>query len=261
MTSQQQVIYSDGMPVGWPYYHMPFELKARMEVILFEADPAVTASLVPEPLTAHAAGACALTSLTAESEHWGPFNETFISLACDLHGTPGFYCLLVCLTDPRALCAGRETLGVPKVLCEISGSANLSAWGAGDVTWSTTYDGQEIIRSRTGDYEAISVDELPSLLLPLWCLKVIPNPAGGAGPDAIRQLVELTDEDEVISDAARTTHVEEVTLSRAVPRTGTVGGIDLTPLRPIAFGDAYRFSLSCLDGLGKVVHEYGHASS
>lgn len=231
----------DAMPYGWPYYEIPAEYEDNLfDIIRVRVPASVTSKLLPAPLLPDDSEICAFCSIDVPvCPAFGPFHESYVLVACRLFGALGFYCSLIVLDNPRALCAGREVYGAPKVLGAVDFEED------GDLRRCTTsINGSQLLRTEVSGLEPIDPRELPELG-PQWSLRII---AGPSGQPSLRQLITAWASGERLEAPAR--------LSHASVELGVAGGIDLRVFEPLEVIDAYRFVSSRVESYGAVVYDY-----
>jgi acetoacetate decarboxylase len=231
----------DAMPYGWPYYEIPAAYEDNLfDIIRVRVPASVTSQLLPAPLVPDDSEICAFCSIDVPvCPAFGPFHESYVLIACRLFGALGYYCSLIVLDNPRALCAGREVYGAPKVL----GAVEFEEAGESRVCTTSINDSQ-LLRAQVSGPELIDASALPELG-PQWSLRII---AGPGGQPALRQLITAWATGEKIERPAR--------LSHATLELGAAGGIDLRVFEPFEVIDAYRFISSRVESYGAVVYDY-----
>lgn len=229
-----------GMPPAWPYYQLPCEYRdVRFQQLFFQADPAAVAPLVPAPLEPVASGLCASVAIDVPfASSYGSFQEWFLEVECQFRGGRGFYVPLVCLNNVRAICAGREIYGTPKVWAEVSLEADGEA-----LLGRARLEEALLVEQRTVTNQRARPEELPATF-PAYRLKLIPS-ADGRGA-AVRQLVTASPSETELRDLRR---------GSGEVRFGQAGGIDLRGLRPRQLLDAFTFRLSYEEGWGEIVYD------
>lgn len=166
-----------------PYYYRDTE----MVMIQFETDPEAVLELLPselelmEPATAF---------LVMEQNHWttiGGYGEVYLGVMCLWEGQPHAYVPGVYVTGENSQILGREIWGFGKKRCH---NFEIRKHDNGDV---------EAVMDIRPDDRALRVAMKPQANagadilapIPLICLKVIPDVAGGTAP-ALAQLTSVT---------------------------------------------------------------------
>jgi len=238
--------HDDGwnIPAGSPFYPpLPAVYRnVRFQFVFFHAEPAAVQAFLPEPLQPAEDGLCVASGLEVpHCENYGPFEESFIVMKCHFQDQTGFYCSHVFHNGPAGIAAGREIYGTPKVYAEMK----VTRADRSMVT-ETSYGGAPVLTIASSVEAGAPRDAMPALT-PAWRLKIIPR-ADGPGP-ALKQLIDCseTTQDVEVHSAARGTGTVELGAS---PRC------DLTPLAPLAYGDAFHMESSYTEGYARVVYDY-----
>ena len=228
------------MPPGWPYYRLPSAYRdVLLQLALFRADRDAAARFVPEPL-APGDGTCLLATLDVPfSSSYGPFQESFLAIACQLRADACAFIPLVFLNNPRAICAGREIYGTPKVWADVTLERHRDA-----LLGRTRLDGATLIELETRSATPIPEERLPRLF-PAYRLKVIPS-ADGRGA-AVKQLVTAAPSDARLTDPR---------VGSAEVRFHAAAGLDLRALQPIGAVEGFTYRMSYLEGWGEIVYDY-----
>ncbi len=232
------------IPFDAPFYPVlpAWYRNVQFQQVLYRADPAQVAKLLPEPLEASPDGACMAMGIRIPfSTAYGAFNEGMLQQKVLFRGKVGWYCSHVFHDGPRGIAAGREIYGTPKVfseldvrLVEATMLTRASMAGVPVMTISSTME------------ERIDPSALP-VFAPSWRLKLIPR-ADRPGP-AIKQLIDGASAtiDPVVHVAYRgrgTVHVDPSPLG------------DVTGLRPLEYGDAFFFEADYGEGFAEIVYDY-----
>jgi acetoacetate decarboxylase len=235
------------MPPSVPYYQLPATYRdVAFHVVRLSVDAAAVARLLPPPLVCSGGGVCTVTTVDVPySSSYGPFQESFLQLDCTLEGAPASYMPFVFLNNVRAIVAGREVYGTPKIWADVSGEGD-----AGSSRWRTVLDGDLLVAQRVRMTTSIGAAELPSSG-PAYRLKLVPA-ADGRGP-AIKQLVSAGPERLVLRD---------LMAGDGSVDFGVAAGIDLRPLQPRQLLGAFRYTASYVEGWGRIAHDYlAHVAS
>jgi acetoacetate decarboxylase len=229
------------MPPAWPYFAIPCvyrDVQFRIARLRVSEDALVR--LLPAPLEGAGSGVCTVTCIDVPySSSYGRFQESFVQLQCRWRGETASYVPYVFLNNTRAICAGREIYGTPKVWADVS----LERRGD-DLTSQTSIDGVELIRQHIRIQGSIKPEALPDDG-PSYRLKLIPS-VDGSGP-CVKQLVTATPSDLQLRDLWQ---------GSAEVGFGSVGGLDLRSLQPIETLTAYGFVASYVEGWGEVAFDY-----
>src|SRR5262249_26908395 len=156
-------------------------------------------------------------------------------------GQTGTYVPYVFLNNTRAICAGREIYGTPKVWADVT-----SERSGDDSTSYTSIEGGRLIQQHVSFQGALKPEALPDDG-PTYRLKLIPS-ADGSGP-CVKQLVSASPSDLQLRDLRQGS--ADVTL-------GSAAGLDLRSLQPIETVRAYSFVASYVEGWGEVAFDYLH---
>ena len=241
MTTQEALAgRGDVMPPAWPYFsttQKPTVYRdVTFQILLFQADDDAVAALLPPPLEPSPGRPSALAVIDVPyASHYGPFQESFLLLPCALQEEPAYYVPYVFLNNVRAICAGREIWGTPKVYADVTFERQ------GDTISSRTlFEGHELISTATTTTETATADDLPALA-PAFRLKLIPA-ADGQGL-AVKQLVTGSPLDAEIRDVRRGTG--EI-------RYGAGAVLDLTPLQPSVTLEAFTYTTSYRETFGTI---------
>jgi acetoacetate decarboxylase len=229
------------MPPSQPYYQLPATYRdVAFHVVRVSVDPSAVARLLPPPLVTAGDGVCTVTTVDVPySSSYGPFQESFLQLDCTFEGAPASYLPFVFLNNVRAIVAGREVYGTPKIWADVNGESD-----AAGARWRTVLDGDLLVEQRLRTSASIDASELPSSG-PAYRLKLVP--AADGGRPAIKQLVSAEPERLVLSG---------VVAADGTVEFGVAGGIDLRPLRPRRVLGAFRYTASYVEGWGRIVHDY-----
>lgn len=231
----------DVMPPAWPYFSTTQEptvyRDVTFQILLFRAGDAAVAALLPpplEPAPAGRPGALAAIDVPYASSY-GPFQESFLLLPCAFRGEPAYYVPYVFLNNVRAICAGREIWGTPKVYADVSFERQ------GETIHSQTrFEGHDLIGMTTTTAEAVRPDDLP-VLSPAYRLKLIPAADGRSL--AVQQLVTGEPLDAQVRDVRRGT---------GELRFGAGAGLDLMPLYPQVTLEAFTYTTSYRETFGTI---------
>ena len=226
-----------------PYPMLPAWYRGvQFQTVLFRADPAEVAKLLPEPLEPSPDGWCAATGIRIPfSSAYGPFLEAFVEQKVTFRGQTGWYGSHVWHDGPRGIAAGREIYGTPKIFSEL----DVRIVEASMLT-RASMSGVAVITISSSMEVPIAASDLPSHA-PSWRLKIIPR-ADRPGP-AIKQLIE---------GSVATLDFELITAFRG---RGTVKFepspfSDLTGLRPLEYGDAYYYEANYGEGFAQIAYDY-----
>ena len=210
--------------------------------MVFEAKPEAVAEFLPEPLTPSDDGECVAGGLDVPiCTNYGPFLESFLQLKCNFRHHSGYFCSHVFHTGPAGIAAGREIYGTPKIFSQIRvrqvERTMLTETFMGDIpvlTMSSVPD------------RVIPAEELPAWK-PNWRLKIIPR-ADGPGP-ALKQLVDT-------SNASRDQETHFCAQGHGTVRFEASPLVDLTPLEPVGYKDAFHLECSFSEHFGEVFYDY-----
>ena len=268
--------HDDGwnIPAGSPFYPpLPAVYRnVRFQFVFFHAAPSAVQDILPEPLQAAEDGMCVASGLEVpHCENYGPFEESFIVMKCHFRDQTGFYCSHVFHNGPAGIAAGREIYGTPKVYADmrvihadrymvtetsyggvpvlriassVDAGAPLDAGAAQDA--GAGHDAGAVRDAGAAQDAGAGPAAMPSLT-PAWRLKIVPR-ADGPGP-AIKQLI----------DCAETTQDMEVhafAKGKGTIELGASPRCDLTPLKPMEYGDAFHMESSYTEGYARVVYDY-----
>ena len=262
--------HDDGwnIPAGSPFYPpLPAVYRnVRFQFVFFHAAPSAVQDFLPEPLQAAEDGLCVASGLEVpDCENYGSFEESFIVMKCNFRNQTGFYCSHVFHNGPTGIAAGREIYGTPKVYAEMK----VTHAGRSMVT-ETSYGGMPVLRiassveagpsqdagashdagahqnAGAGHEGDAAPDAMPALT-PSWRLKIIPR-ADGPGP-ALKQLIDC-------SETTRDVEVRAFAQGKGTIELGASPRCDLTPLKPLEYGDAFHMESSYSEGYARVVYDY-----
>jgi acetoacetate decarboxylase len=241
VTGTTDEVATNGMPPTWPYFRLPCVYRdVQFCIARLRVSEAALVRLLPAPLEGAGAGQCSVTCIDVPySSSYGPFQESFIQLQCQFRGQAGTYVPYVFLNNARAICAGREIYGTPKVWADVTFERH-----GDEVTSYTSIDGGHLIRQYSRVERPTSPDALPDDG-PTFRLKLIPS-ADGTGP-CVKQLIIAGPTDP---------QLRAVWQGSAEVMLGTVDGLDLRALEPIEPATAYGFVASYVEGWGKVALDY-----
>ncbi|MEW5721986.1 MAG: acetoacetate decarboxylase family protein [Thermodesulfobacteriota bacterium] len=94
---------------------------AEMLVVLWETSPETVRRLLPPPLEPAARPlAMAFVANYPETNFGVSYREAALFLQASFQGEPGSYCLAMPVTDDMALALGRESMGYPKKIADVS---------------------------------------------------------------------------------------------------------------------------------------------
>ncbi|MDE2845830.1 MAG: acetoacetate decarboxylase family protein [Gemmatimonadota bacterium] len=238
--------HDDGwnIPAGSPFYPpLPAVYRnVRFQFVFFHAAPSAVQDFLPEPLQAAEDGLCVASGLEVpDCEHYGPFEESFIVMKCHFRDQTGFYCSHVFHNGPAGIAAGREIYGTPKVYADLKVThADRS------MMTETSYVGAPVLTIRTRMETDAPHDAMP-VLTPAWRLKIIPR-ADGPGP-AVKQLIDC-------SETTQDVEVHAFAQGKGTIELGASPRCDLTPLKPMEYGDAFHMESSYTEGYARVVYDY-----
>jgi acetoacetate decarboxylase len=232
---------ASAMPPTWPYFAIPCVYRdVRFHIARLRIPEAALVRLLPAPLEGAGAGVCLVTSIDVPySSSYGPFQESFLQVQCRWRGQTATYVPYVFLNNTRAICAGREIYGTPKVWADVTFDRT-----ADKVTSETCVDGALLIRQDIKIGGSLGLDALPDDGA-AYRLKLIPS-VDGSGP-CVKQLVTASPSDFQVSDLWQGS--AEVTF-------GAWGGLDLRSLEPVEPLMAYGFVASYVEGWGGVALDY-----
>jgi acetoacetate decarboxylase len=232
------------IPFDAPFYPMlpAWYRNVRFQQVLFRADPAEVAKLLPEPLEASPDGACCATGILIPfSTAYGAFNEAAVEMKVLFRGRPAWYTSHVWHDGPRGIAAGREIYGTPKIFSQIE-----IAFSEATMLTRASMAGVPVITISSTMEVPVEASELPDLG-PSYRLKIIPR-ADQPGP-AIKQLIDGSPAmgDLVVHSAFRGRGTVDL-------RPSPLG--DVSGLRPLAYGDAYFFEASYSEGFAAIAYDY-----
>lgn len=268
--------HDDGwnIPAGSPFYPpLPAVYRnVRFQFVFFHAAPSAVQDFLPEPLKAAEDGMCVASGLEVpDCKNYGPFEESFIVMKCHFRDQTGFYCSHVFHNGPAGIAAGREIYGTPKVCAEMK-----VTHGDRSMVTETSYGGVPVLRIASSVETGVprdavagqaagasqdagtapgtcpapdagaGLDAMPALT-PAWRLKIIPR-ADGPGP-AIKQLIDCT-------KTARDVEVHSFAQGKGTIELDASPRCDLTPLKPLEYGDAFHMESSYTEGYARVVYDY-----
>ena len=215
----------------------------KMQLLFFHAPVAAVKAFLPEPLEASPDGLCMAAGLEVPfCTSYGPFLEAFLQLKCTFGREEGYYCSHVFHDGPAGIAAGREIYGTPKLYSDLTVRYVDRA-----MTTEARLGGVRVLELSTHAGSVVSADSLPSLA-PSWRLKVIPR-ADGPGP-ALKQLIDG-------SKAGRDQTVHFCARGKGALSFGASPFLDLTPLHPVDYGDAYYLETSFSESLyAEIVYDY-----
>ena len=238
--------HDDGwnIPAGSPFYPpLPAVYRnVRFQFVFFHAAPPAVQGFLPEPLQAAEDGLCVASGLEVpHCENYGSFEESFIVMKCHFMDQTGFYCSHVFHNGPAGIAAGREIYGTPKVYADMKVThADRS------MVTETSYGGAPVLRIASSVEAGAPRDAMPSLT-PAWRLKIIPR-ADGPGP-ALKQLIDC-------SETSQDVEVHAFAQGKGTIELGASPRCDLTPLKPMEYGDAFHMESSYTEGYARVVYDY-----
>ncbi len=231
-------------PVDAPFYPRPPARyrNVRFQLLSFSAVVEGVARFLPEPLVASPDGACVAAGLEVPyCSHYGPFLEAFLLLKCGFRGQSGYYCSHVFHNGPAGIAAGREIYGTPKIFSDLS-----VRYVERSMCTEARMGGTAVLRLSTVTEIAASPDAIPALA-PSWRLKLIPR-ADGKGPE-VKQLIDG-------AAAMREQVVHFCASGRGVIAFEASPFVDLTPLRPASFGEAFYLETSYTEEFAEIVYDY-----
>ena len=256
--------HEDGwnIPAASPFYPpLPAIYRnVRFQFVYFHAAPSAVQDFLPEPLHAAEDGMCVASGLEVpHCENYGPFEESFIVMKCRFRDQTGYYCSHVFHNGPAGIAAGREIYGTPKVYADMK-----VTHGDWSMVTETSYGGVPVLRIASsveagaprdggGDQEGgdgqecgAAPDAMPALT-PAWRLKIMPR-ADGPGP-AIKQLIDC-------SETTQDVEVHAFAMGKGAIELGASPRCDLTPLKPLEYGDAFHMESSYTEGYARVVYDF-----
>lgn len=237
------------IPADAPFYPpLPAVYRnVRFQFVFFTSLEEAVARFLPEPLDPSPDGTCVAAGLEVPfCTAYGPFLEAFVLLGCLFRGQAGYYCSHVFHNGPAGIAAGREIYGTPKVFAEISVKNIERSW-----LTEARMGGIPVIRVSTITDQVAPHEVMPSLA-PSWRLKIIPR-ADGPGP-AIKQLIDG-------SRAARDQVIHFCARGKGTVAFQASPYVDLTPLQPVGYGDAFYLESSYSEGFAEVVYDYLRGTS
>lgn len=214
----------------------------QFQQVLFRADPAAIARLLPEPLEPSADGLCMAMGIRIPfCTAYGAFNEGMIQMKVRFRGGDAWYSSHVWHDGPRGIAAGREIYGTPKIFSHVEVQL-----GEGTMLTRCSMSNVPVIAISSTMDERIDPLELPRFA-PSLRLKLIPR-ADRPGP-AIKQLIDgasaTLEFDALCAFRGHgTVHFEPSPLS------------DLTGLRPLEYGEAYYFEANYGEGFARIALDY-----
>ena len=238
------VNHSDVMPPGFPYYMTTREPTVYRDVIFqvlfFKIDDKAMTTLLPSPLEPALDRLCVVVAIDVPyASNYGPFQETFLQVPCTFYDNSSFYIPYVFVNNVRAICAGREIWGTPKIFADVIVQRRNMR-----ITSRTVFEGHKLIEVMTTTGQLVEPIALPTMS-PAYRLKLIPS-ADGLGP-AVKQLVTSEPLDSQLSDLTR--GEGQVTF-------GASNGLDLTGLHPHQTFDAFTFKMSYRETFGSIAFDY-----
>src|SRR5438105_3757916 len=177
------------MPPTAPYFALPCVYRdVQFRIARLRVPEAALERLLPAPLELTGSGLCTVTAIDVPfSSSYGPFQETFLQLQCQWRGQTATYVPYVFLNNTRAICAGREIYGTPKVWADVSFERR-----GDELTSQTTMDGVHLIGQHIRVEGSLKAEALPDDG-PSYRLKLIPS-ADGSGP-CVKHLVTASPSD------------------------------------------------------------------
>jgi acetoacetate decarboxylase len=231
-------------PVDSPYYpRLPAVYRSvRIQLAFFRANPGGVARFLPEPLVASAQGLCVAAGMDVPfCTSYGAFREIFLLLGCSFESRAGFYCSHVFHDGPAGIAAGREIYGTPKLFASVSVRQRDRAFAS-----RARLGGETVISVSTATDRIVPASAIPALT-PSWRLKLIPR-ADGAGLD-VKQLIDG-------ASAVQDQEVHFCAQGTGTVRLGKSALINLTPLEPVADGNAFYMECSYSEHFGTIVYDY-----
>jgi acetoacetate decarboxylase len=233
----------EAMPAHRAYYPpLPsYYRDVAFQTIFFRADPRTVREYLPEPLEPDPEGMAMVMSIQVPfCSAYGPFNEIEFSVRCSFRGEPGYYDIILFHDNPRAICAGRERWGVPKVYAErvdIAHRGNL-------VVTQVVQQGITVATLTSTIHEKARHDEMPPI--GHWYdLKIIPR-ADGPGA-ALKQLLKagLGDWESKL-----------LFKGNGMVEFGRSADCDLAPLNPIEIVGAFYEVASYTEVYAEIIYDY-----
>jgi len=214
-------------------------------IVVFRSSAAALRALVPEPLVPNPDDLAFLMIGTMRTDEFGDYNESIVAVPAAVEERVGSYVVFHHVDAEKPMVAGREIMGWPKRLGEVTWTEE-----SGCITACTERDGVTLVRARADLAGPARPEDLS--LSPTWLnLKVIPSVADDAPPD-VAQITATTLLDVAIGDARRGTASLELTSTAADP----VGRLEVHEV----VGAVHALLSFDLPG-GEVVHDYVAAST
>lgn len=238
--------HDEGWNIPWDaplYPPLPAVYRnVKSHLLFFTAPPEAIARFLPAPLKPAPDGLCMAGGLDIPfCTNYGSFLEAYLQLKCVFGEQEGYFCSHVFHNGPTGIAAGREIYGTPKFYSELSVRYPERA-----MVTEARLTGTGVLQLNTLTTSIVAADSLPSCA-PSWRLKVIPR-ADRPGP-AVKQLIDGSRavRDYVVHFCARA----KGTLSLAASPS-----LDLTPLQPVTYGDAYYIESSFSETYAEIVYDY-----
>ncbi|MGH3428077.1 MAG: acetoacetate decarboxylase family protein [Mycobacteriales bacterium] len=232
------------IPPDAPFYpNLPATYRdVKFHFIFFRARPEAVHDFLPEPLEASSDGMCVASGMEIPfCSAYGPFLEAFVMLKCRFRQQEGYYCSHAFHNGPAGIAAGREIYGTPKVFAQISVRKEERA-----MVTEAVMGGCRVLQISSVADQMASPKAMHRLT-PAWRLKLIPR-ADRPEP-AIKQLIDCsnTTRDQVVHYFARGHGVVDFAASPY---------IDLTPLKPLSYEDAFYMESSYSEHYAEVIYDY-----
>ena len=214
----------------------------QFQQVVYRADLAAIARVLPAPLEPHPDGRCVATGIRIPwSSAYGAFLEAAIEQHATLDGVAGWYTSHVWHDGPRGIAAGREIYGTPKIYSDL----DIRMTQATMLT-RASMGGVDAITISSSMETRIESHELPTLA-PSWRLKLIPR-ADRPAP-AIKQLIDT-------SGATGDLEILAAFRGRGTVEFRPTPLGDLSGLQALEYVDAYYYEANYTEGFGAIVYDY-----
>jgi acetoacetate decarboxylase len=237
------------IPQDAPFYPLlpAIYRNVKFHFVFFRARPEGVKGFLPEPLEPSPDGVCVASGIDIPfCTAYGPFLEAFVVLKCRFRRQEGFYCSHVFHNGPAGIAAGREIYGTPKVFAQLSVKQDERA-----MVTEARMGGCRVLQVSSVAEQQATPESMP-VLTPAWRLKIIPR-ADRPAP-AIKQLIDCskTTQDMVVHYFAR---------GKGIVNFSASPYIDLSPLEPVRYDDAFYMECSYSEHYAEVVFDYLQQSS